>query len=78
VKHKPGENGKVWVECNFIRPPRANNPATAAGLAGISRFRGAAIEAAKKAPKPMTQAQSKPARESGDDEEPPYDDDMFR
>lgn len=81
VKHKPGENGKVWVECNFIRPPRANNPATASGLAGINRFRGAAIEAAKKAPKPVAPAQAKQqtkSREPGEDDEPPYEDDMFR
>lgn len=63
VKHKPGENGKVFVECNFIRPPGSNNPATAAGIASINRFRGAAIEAAKKAPKPT----AKPMREMGDD-----------
>jgi hypothetical protein len=65
VKHKPGENGKVFVECNFIRPPRAANPATPAGIASINRFRGAAIEAARKAPKPSTQ--SKPMREPGED-----------
>lgn len=65
VKHKPGENGKVFVECNFIRPPGSNNPATAAGIASINRFRGAAIEAAKKAPKPA--AKPAPMREMGDD-----------
>jgi hypothetical protein len=64
VKHKPGENGKVFVECNFIRPPGAANPASAAGIASINRFRGAAIEAAKKAPKP---AAKPPMREPGED-----------
>src|SRR6187399_11088 len=54
VKHKPGKNdpSKTFAEVNFIRPPRAKNPATAAGIAGIAKFRGAAIEAARNAPKP--------------------------
>ncbi len=65
VKHKPGENGKVFVECNFIRPPGSANPATAAGIASINRFKGAAIEAAKKAPKPAPKPA--PTREMGDD-----------
>jgi hypothetical protein len=80
VKHNPGENGKIWVECNFIRPPRPKNPATSAGLASINRFRGAAIEAARKVPKPSAPAggsQQSRGREPGDDDAP-YDDDMFR
>jgi len=51
VKHKPGENGKIWVEANFIHPPRVAKPVTSSGLAGINRFKGAAIEAARSAPK---------------------------
>jgi hypothetical protein len=54
VKHKPGDGGKMWAEASFIRPPRTAKPATAAGLAGINRFKGAAIEAARNAPKRTT------------------------
>ncbi len=76
VKHKPDKKdpNKSWAEVNFIRPPGSNKPATAAGLASLSKFRGAAINAARNAPKPI--AQPKPAsREPGDD----YDalDDQF-
>lgn len=62
VKHKPGTTDptKTFVEVNFIHPPRAAKPVTSAGLAGINRFKGAAIEAARKAPKPA----SKPAPQS--------------
>lgn len=70
VKHKPGENGKVFVECNFIRPPGSQNPASASGIASINRFRGAAIEAAKKAPKPTAKPQT--MREPGEDEHDPF------
>jgi hypothetical protein len=60
VKHKPDEKdpSKMWAEVNFIRPPRVAKPVTSAGLAGINRFKGAAIEAARKAPKPALNAQS--------------------
>jgi len=83
IKHKPGikDPSKTFAEVNFIRPPRAKNPATSAGIASISRFRGAAIEAARKAPPPAPSAQRQPAprpqREPGDDM---YDDehDPFR
>lgn len=66
VKHKPGENGKVWVEANFIHPPRVAKPVTSAGLAGINRFKGAAIEAARSAPKRQQQPPTR-MREPGDD-----------
>jgi hypothetical protein len=52
VKHKPGENGRTYVEVNFIRPPRPQRPVTPAGLSGLNRFRGAALEASRAAPKP--------------------------
>lgn len=70
VKHKPGltDPSKTFAEVNFIHPPRAAKPVTSAGLAGINRFKGVAIEAARKAPKPT----SKPAPQgngAGDDED---------
>lgn len=77
VKHKPGikDPSKTFAEVGWIRPPRAKNPATAAGIAGIAKFRGAAIEAAKNAPKlaaaPRPTPASRPQREAGDDS---YDD----
>lgn len=64
VKHKPGEGGKIWAEVNFIHPPRVGKPVTSAGLAGINRFKGAAIEAARSAPKKKPAQQM---REPGDD-----------
>lgn len=64
IKHKPGENGKTWVEVSFIHPPRAAKPVTSQGLAGINRFKGAAIEAARGAPKPTPRAQ----QDGGDSE----------
>lgn len=73
VKHKPGikDPSKMFAEVNFIRPPRAKNPATSAGIASINKFRGAAIEAAKKAPKQEAPARPAPPprqqREMGDD-----------
>ncbi len=72
VKHKPDEKdpSKVWAEVNFIRPPRVAKPVTSAGLAGINRFKGAAIEAARNAPKP-TAKQSNQQQKSGG-----YDDDF--
>jgi hypothetical protein len=81
IKHKPGikDPSKTFAEVNFIRPPRAKNPATSAGIASINKFRGAAVEAAKRAP--QAPAASRPAprpqREMGDDS---YDDehDPFR
>ncbi len=53
VKHKASDDGsgKVFANCNFIRPPGSQRPATASGLASIARFRGAAVAAAKNAPK---------------------------
>ena len=51
IKHKPGDDGKIWVEVNFIGVPRKAKPVTAGGLAGLNRFRAAAIEASKNAPK---------------------------
>jgi hypothetical protein len=71
VKHKPSEKdpNKIFVECNFIRPPRAANPASAAGVASLSKFRAAAMAAAKNAPKPA--APPTRERESGEDN---YDD----
>lgn len=70
VKHKPDKKdpAKMWANVNFIRPPGSGKPASAAGLAGLSKFRGAALAAAKNAPKPV--AAPKNAREPGDD----YDD----
>lgn len=65
VKHRTDDKGKVWADVNFIRPPGSGKPATPAGLAGLNRFRGAAIAAAKNAPKPP--AQQRPMREAGDD-----------
>ncbi|HVJ13867.1 MAG TPA: hypothetical protein VM686_00440 [Polyangiaceae bacterium] len=67
IKHKPGENGKVWVEANFIHPPRAAKPVTSAGLAGINRFKGAAIEAARSAPKRTAAPSNGGGRQPGDD-----------
>ncbi len=54
IKHKPGNDGKIWAEVNFIHPPRVAKPVTSSGLAGINRFKGAAIEAARNAPKRTT------------------------
>ncbi len=53
IVHKPATDGsgKVWQEVNFIQPPRVAKPVTSSGLAGINRFKGAAIEAARGAPK---------------------------
>lgn len=51
IKHKPGDDGKIWVEVNYVAPPRQAKPVTASGLAGLNRFRAAAIEASKNAPK---------------------------
>lgn len=68
VKHRTDDKGKVWADVNFIRPPGSSKPASSAGLASLARFRGAAIDAAKNAPRPAIA--SKPAREPGDD----YDD----
>jgi hypothetical protein len=79
VKHKPGENGKVWAEVNFIHPPRVAKPVTSAGLAGINRFKGAAIEAARSAPKRQTAPVNNGAAGAGDDDFGPdnYDDAPF-
>lgn len=62
VKHKPGvtDPTKTFAEVNFIHPPRVAKPVTSAGLAGINRFKGAAIEAARNAPKPTPKPQSGP------------------
>lgn len=81
VKHRVDDKGKTWADVNFIRPGGNRRPASAAGIASINRFRGVAIEAAKKAPKPVsgnagaTPSGPKPQREPGDDS---YDDDFFR
>ena len=64
IKHNPGDDGKIWVEVNFIAPPRAAKPVTSAGLAGLAKFKGAALEAAKKA---GVTRQAAPMREPGDD-----------
>jgi hypothetical protein len=71
VRHKQSEKDptKTFVECSFIRPPRAANPASAAGVASLSKFRAAAMAAAKNAPKPA--AAPPKEREPGDDS---YDD----
>lgn len=63
VKHKPDpkDSSKTWVEVNFIRPPTNAKPVTSAGLAGINRFKGAAIDAARNAPKPPSKSTSKPS-----------------
>jgi len=73
VKHREDENGKVWADANFIRPGGNRRPASAAGLASINRFRGVAMAAAQKAPKPAASnagaaQRSKPMREMGDDD----------
>jgi hypothetical protein len=82
VKHKPGikDASKIFAEVSWIRPPRAKNPATSAGIASINKFRGAAIEAAKNAPKqpppaarPAANA-SRQQREPGDDGYSDFDD----
>lgn len=79
VKHRVDDNNKTWADVSFIRPGGNRRPASVAGIASINRFRGAAIEAAKKSPRPVTAgstaSEPKPMRESGDDS---YDDDMFR
>lgn len=69
VKHKPDQNDpdKIWAEVNFIRPPRAAKPVTSAGLAGINRFKGAAIEAARNAPKPAPKPQEQRGGGADDD-----------
>lgn len=80
VKHKPGikDPTKTFAEVGWIRPPRAKNPATSAGIASINKFRGAAVEAAKKAPKPAPAATrtsaSSQQREPGDDGYSDFDD----
>lgn len=70
VKHKPDEKdpNKVWAEVNFIRPPRVAKPVTSAGLAGINRFKGAAIEAARSAPKPVAKPAALPRDTGGYDD----------
>jgi hypothetical protein len=68
VKHKSGDDGKIWVEANFIHPPRTAKPVTSAGLAGINRFKGAAIEAARSAPK-RTATPAAPASNGGRDDD---------
>lgn len=66
VKHRTDDKGKVWADVNFIRPPGSGKPATSAGLASLAKFRGAAIDAAKNAPKPPAVSKP-PMRELGDD-----------
>ncbi len=79
VKHKPGDDGKIWAEINFIRPPRKAKPVTSSGLAGINKFKGAAIEAARSAPKRQTAPVANGAGGSGNDDFGPenYDDAPF-
>ena len=75
VKHTQDKKDpeKIWVEVNFIRPLRAK-PASASGLASINKFRGAALAAAKGAPKPPAKPSTGNGgrqREMGDDTEAP-------
>ena len=82
IKHVPDREDpeKIWCEVNFIHPLRSK-PASAAGLAGINRFRGAAIEAAKKAGAPPPKAggqqqrapQGQQQRQRSDADESGYD-----
>ncbi len=78
VKHKPGDGGKIWAEVNFIHPPRVAKPVTSSGLAGINRFKGAAIEAARSAPKRPPAPANGGNRQSGahDDDFGPTDYDL--
>lgn len=72
VKHKPDakDPNKIWAEVNFIHPPRVAKPVTSSGLAGINRFKGAAIEAARNAPKPAAKpAAGPPVDNSYDDQD---------
>lgn len=75
VKHRPDKDdpAKIWAEVNFIRPPRVARPVTSAGLAGINRFKGAAIEAARKAPQAARPAQSQRATAPVDTSYDEYD-----
>lgn len=77
VKHRTDDKEKTWADVSFIRPGGNRRPASAAGIAGIAKFRGVALAAAAKAPKPAGASKpSQPKRESGEDN---YDDDdMFR
>jgi hypothetical protein len=71
VKHKPDKDDpeKMWAEVNFIRPPRVAKPVTSAGLAGINRFKGAALEAARSAPKPAPKPSSQQSGSGGHDDD---------
>lgn len=73
VKHREDDKGKVWADVNFIRPGGNRRPASAAGLASINQFRGAAMAAATKLPKSKPNSPS--SREPGDDYEEQYDPD---
>ncbi len=70
VKHKPGKDdpSKMWAEVNFIHPPRTAKPVTSSGLAGINKFKGAAIEAARNAPKIERPKNPPPANRSDADD----------
>lgn len=74
VKHRPDKDdpNKMWAEVNFIRPPRTARPVTSSGLAGINRFKGAAIAAAKNAPKPASKPNGNQQSSAGGG----YDDDF--
>ncbi len=53
VKHEPDEKngGQLRAKVSYIRPPGNSKPLSAAGAAGLNKFRAAAIEAARSAPK---------------------------
>lgn len=75
IKHKPDKKdpSKTWAEVNFIHPPRTAKPVTSAGLAGINRFKGAAIEAARNAPKREAPQQQRRRSDADDSDFGPTD-----
>ncbi len=70
IKHEPDKEdpNKMWAKVSFLRPPRVARPVTSSGLAGINRFKGAAIAAARSAPKPAPKAASLPRDNGGYDD----------
>lgn len=62
IKHSPDKNDprKIWQEVNYIATERVLKPVTSQGLASLNRFKGVAIEAARKsgAPRQASRAQT--------------------
>lgn len=69
IKHEQDEKdpSKFWARVSFIRPRRTARPVTSSGLAGINRFKGAAIEAARHAPKPNAKTPASKSATHDDD-----------